>query len=87
MEAFSLTRLPGHLIHPSVSVSAIILGWMLLGGAITALGGLTAIRAKGNRSLLAVGIALTLIGVVAVGSAVVYHNSLRAQPLLNTVLL
>ena len=80
MELLSLDALPVHLIHPDADVTAIILGWIVLGGVITAVGGLTAARAKGNRILLAVGMALTLAGIVTVGSAVVHHNSLRDQP-------
>lgn len=76
MERISLTEFPRHLIHPSLGETALILAWSLLGVVMTALGGLTAARADDNRARLIVGMALTLAGVAAVGSAVLYHNSL-----------
>lgn len=76
MERLSLPGLPGHLIHPDVTITATVLAWALAGAVLTSLGGLTAARAKGKRTRLAIGMALTLLGVAVVGSAVVYHNSL-----------
>jgi hypothetical protein len=76
LERLSLPALPVHLIHPSLSVTATVLAWALSGAALTALGGLTAARAKGRRTQLAVGMVLTLLGVAVLGSAVLYHNSL-----------
>lgn len=76
MKRLPLPDLPEHLIHPSLGTTLIVLLWVVAGGAVTALGGLTAARANGNYTRLAVGVALTLVGVVLVGSAVLYHNSL-----------
>lgn len=76
MERISSTELPRHLIHSSLGQTSLILAWTLLGVAMTALGGLTAARADGNRARLILGMTLTLAGVAAVGSAVLYHNSI-----------
>lgn len=77
MERFSWPGFPEHLIHPDAGLTATVLVWALAGAVVTASGGLTAIRAKGRRTRLAIGMALTLIGVAVVGSAVLYHNSLN----------
>lgn len=77
MKRLSLPDFPGHLIHPDLGVTMTVLLWAVSGGLITGLGGLMAARAKGNCTRLAIGMALTLVGVVLVGSAVLYHNSLN----------
>ncbi len=75
-ERLSVTGIPQHLVHSSLTDTAVVLAWSLLGVVLTALGGLTATRANGKRARLFVGMALTLAGVAVVGSAVFYHNSL-----------
>lgn len=77
MERLSTPHLPAHLVHPTAGVTLTVLAWILIGGIITAVGGLTASRAHGNKGRVALGMALAIAGVAVVGSAVVYHNSLN----------
>ncbi|MGV0993285.1 MAG: hypothetical protein ACOYB7_13650 [Mycobacterium sp.] len=66
---------PEHLVHDTVQGTVTVIVWLATGVIMTAIGGLTASRAKSSRRVSA-GMALTLGGVIVLAAGVWFHKSM-----------